>query len=74
MILSEQTVENEAVARREETLEVHSSFFRKLRFDRDAAAEAFLLFADVSEYPCVAGARAGMMDCCNGVIRPNMKD
>lgn len=40
----EQTFENDAVARREDTLEVHSSVFRKLRFVRDAAAEKISSF------------------------------
>ena len=35
----EQVVENDAVATREDTLEVHSSFFRKLKFDKEAVVE-----------------------------------
>ena len=56
MMLSEQTVENDAVARREDTLEVHSSFLRKLRFDREAAAEMVLLFEEFAESVCVVEA------------------
>ena len=60
MMLSEQTVENDAVARREDTLEVRSAFLRKLRFDRDAAAESTFWFEGISECHCVVAARAGV--------------
>ena len=39
MMPLEQAVENDAVAGKEDTLEVHTSFFRKLRFVGDAAAK-----------------------------------
>ncbi len=38
-MLSAQAVESDAVARRDDTLDVHSSFFRKLKLGRDDAVE-----------------------------------
>ena len=73
MMLSEQTVEKDAVARREDTLEVHSSFLRKFRFDRDAAAESAFLFEDISERYCVLGARAGVPGWGAFVEKPDTK-
>ena len=57
----EQVVEKDAVARREDTLEVHSSFFRKLRFDKEVTAEMGFLFEEFAENDCVDGARTGAL-------------
>ena len=52
-MLSAHVVENDAVARREDTLEVHSSFFRKLKLDRDDATGATeRVFEDVPVCHC----------------------
>lgn len=45
IILSAQVVESDAVARSEDTLEVHSAFFRKSRLDSHDAEER--VFEDV---------------------------
>ena len=37
--LSAQVVESDAVAKREDTLDVHSAFFRKLKLNNDDAPE-----------------------------------
>ena len=50
-MLSAQVVESDAVARSEDTLEVHSAFFRKFRLDRADAEERVLV--DVPVSPCV---------------------
>ena len=67
----EQVVENDAVARREDTLEVHSSFFRKLRFDKEVAAEKVFLFEEIVEDNCVAGDSTGALRCRNRVEKPD---
>ena len=50
-MLSAQVVESDAVARSEDTLEVHSPFFRKLTSDKVDAEEK--AFEAVPGCPCV---------------------
>ena len=49
-ILSAQVVMGDAVARREDTLKVHSSFFRKFKLDIDDAAELALEEVSLCEF------------------------
>ena len=74
MLLPEQTVENKAIARSEDTPEMHSSFFRKLRFDRNADAERIFSFEHISERHCVVGAGAEALSCCTCEGKPGIKD
>lgn len=70
-ILSEQIVENDAVARREDTLEVHSSSFRKLKFDKEAAVERWC--DGFAEILCVAETNIEMLGRCTCVEKPDIK-
>ena len=71
MMVFEQVVENDAVARREDTLEVHSSFFRKFRFDKEAVAETVFWFEEFAENDCVAGDSTGALRSRNRVEEPD---
>ena len=51
---------------------MHSSFFRKLRFDKEVAAEMGFLFEEFAENDCVDGDRTGVLRRRNRVEKPNM--
>ena len=62
------------VARREDTLEMHSSFFRKLRFDKEVAAGRMFLFEDFEVKDCVAGDSNGPLRCRSRIEESDSKD
>ena len=65
-MLSAQVVESDAVAKREDTLEVHSSFFRKLKLDKDVAPKE--VFKDKPLYPYEVEAVGS--SCCACLEKP----